>query len=159
MRAADPTIMDPVGEHPDRCGAVQEQEGQVFIGVPGGGQGAQGEPAEVDLVTVAQTAMRERTSAGHRRQDRRPVRGGELGRAGEEVGVQVSVGGVGHRQPTPVSDRPQCPQVPRRVDREGAVRRSQCTVKRRSGVVGCIVVWVMPRNSRGEALDRGKRKS
>ncbi len=82
----------PAGEHPDRCVAVEEQVGEVLVGVAGGGEGAQSEPAEVDLVAVAQPDVVELAAAGGGGEDGRAVGGGEVEGAGEEVGVQVGLG-------------------------------------------------------------------
>ena len=81
----------------------------MLVGVPGGGQGVQGQSVEVDLVAVAQCPVVEGTPASGGGEDGRVVVGGELACAGEEVGVQVGVGGVGHPQPVPVRGGPQCP--------------------------------------------------
>src|SRR5439155_9384901 len=67
----------PAGEHPDRSAAVAEQERQVLVGVPGGGQGVQGQSVEVDLVAVAQCPVVEGAPAGGGGEDGRVVVGGE----------------------------------------------------------------------------------
>jgi hypothetical protein len=59
----------------------------VLGGVPGGGQRAQGEPTEVDLLAVLQPAMGKAEPACAGRQDLSAVGGSELAGAGEEIGV------------------------------------------------------------------------
>ena len=81
----------------------------MLVGVPGGGQRLECEAAEVGFVAVAQCPVFEGTPASGGGEDGRAVVGGELACAGEEVGVQVGVGGVGHLQPVPVRGGPQCP--------------------------------------------------
>jgi hypothetical protein len=88
----------------------------VLVGVAGGGQRPQRQPAQVDLVAVAQALVREGPVPGGGGQHRGAVVVRELHGAGEEVGVQVGVGGEGHRQPVPLGGGPQGPQVPARVD-------------------------------------------
>ena len=68
--------------------------------VPGRLQGAQGEPAEIDLVTVAEPDMVEDPLTGGRGQDRRVVVGMQLAGAGDEVRMQVSLGRVGDPKTT-----------------------------------------------------------
>src|SRR5688500_3674977 len=89
----------PAGEHPDQLVAVGQQVGQVLVGVPGSAQGAQGQPAQVDLVAVAQPAVAVGALPGRRGKQLRAV-GGQVDGAGDEVGVQVGVGGVGDGEPT-----------------------------------------------------------
>src|SRR5204862_5500884 len=105
--------------HPDRPAAVAEQERQVLVGVPRRREGLQGQPAEVDFVTVVQPHVVEAAAAGGAGEDGGAVVGGELAGAGEEVGVQVGVRGVGDPQPAPVGGGPQRTQVAGRVHREG----------------------------------------
>ena len=118
MRAAAPTISDPPVNTPTSARPVKEQEGQVLGGVPGRGQRAQGQPAEVDLVAVAEADMVEVPVTGGRGQDRRVVVGVQLPGAGQEVGVQVGVGGVRDPQTTSGGSAADRAQVPRRVHRQ-----------------------------------------
>jgi hypothetical protein len=57
----------------------------------------------------------EGAAAGRGGQDLRAVVGGQLRRPGQEVRVQVRVGGEGDRQPVAAGRRP---QVPRRIHRQ-----------------------------------------
>jgi hypothetical protein len=57
-------------------------------------------------------------SAGRRRQHHGVVGGRELDRTGQEVGMQVSVGGVGDLEPVPSSDFAKRSQVARGIDRQ-----------------------------------------
>jgi hypothetical protein len=91
----------------------------VFVGVTGGRHRAQREPAQVDILTVAEREVRELPPAGGGGEDRRAVPGGELERAGEEVRVQVGVGGVRDAQPSALGRGADGPQVPAHVDRQG----------------------------------------
>jgi hypothetical protein len=86
----------PAGEHPDRGGAVADQERQVLVGVSRRGQRLQGEPAHVHLVTVNEPVVMEPAVTRRRGQDRRAVLGGQLAGAGQEVRVQVGVRRVRH---------------------------------------------------------------
>lgn len=108
------------GEDAQLPRAVQQEEGQVLVGVSGGGQGPQCQPAQVGLVAVGERGVREGAVSGGGGQDGRAVVGGELERAGEEVGVQVGVGGVRDAQPAPLGGRAQGAQIPARVHRQGA---------------------------------------
>ncbi len=108
------------GEHAELAGSVQEQEGKVLVGVPGGGKRAQRQPAEIDLVAVTQPPMCEGTASG-----RGGEHGGagvvmELDGAGEEVGVQMRVGREGDRETTPFRCPAQGAQVAARVHGQGA---------------------------------------
>ena len=141
VRAADADDQRPAGEHPDRRGAVEQQERQVLVGVPGRGQRAQGQPAQVDLVAVAQAAVVERR--GRPAAEARtcaPSSAASWTRAGQEVGVQVGVGGERDPQPAPVGGRAHRAQVARRVDRQRPRRR-----RGRPGRRGCPA----PRRPRG----------
>ncbi len=91
----------------------------MLVGVPRGGQRPQRQPAQVDLVGVAQATMVEPAPAGRRGQHHRTVGGGKLAGAGQEVGVQVRVGGERDGHTAPGGGGPQRPQVPRRVHRQG----------------------------------------
>ncbi len=73
---------------------VEQQEGEMLLGVSRCADRAQGEPAEVDLFAVLEPTVRELPTTGSRREHLGAVSGGELDRAGEEVGVEVGVGGV-----------------------------------------------------------------
>ncbi|MCM4083149.1 hypothetical protein LXN57_36920 [Actinoplanes sp. TRM88002] len=70
---------------------------------PGGGQRAQGEPAEVDLGAVIEAGVVEGALPGGRRQNPGAVVVRELAGAGQEIGVQVGLGRV--RDPQAVSGR------------------------------------------------------
>ena len=74
--------------------------------------------AEVNLVPVLESLVRELPLAGTRRQHCRAVGGGKLDRAAEEVRVQVGIGGVGDPQPSAFRSGAQRPQVSAGVDRE-----------------------------------------
>jgi hypothetical protein len=74
-------------EQGQRPAVVQQQVAGVLGGVPGGGQGAQGEPAQVDLLAVLQRPVGEAEPAGAGRQDVGAAGGGQLPAASEEVGV------------------------------------------------------------------------
>jgi hypothetical protein len=73
----------------------------MLRGVPRGGQHPQGEPAQVDLLAVLQAPVGEAEPAGARRQDLGTGDGGQLPAAGQEVGVQVGLGGEGDLEPPP----------------------------------------------------------
>ena len=97
VRAAAPTISDPPVNTPTRGAPSRSRKDRCSSVWPGGGQGAQRQPAEVDLVAVAEAAVVEGALPGGRGEDLRAVVGGELAGAGQEVGVQVGVGGVRDR--------------------------------------------------------------
>jgi hypothetical protein len=91
----------------------------VLVGVAGGGQRAQGKAAEVHLVAVGQRGVREGSVAGGGGEYGGAVVGGQLHRTGQEVGVQVGVGGEGHREAASVGGCTQCPQIATRIDGQG----------------------------------------
>ena len=92
VRAAAPTISDPPVNTPTGCVAVEQQVREVLVGVPGCAQGPQPQPAQVDLVAVAQPGVGERPRPGGRGEQVRAVGAARSTGAGEEVGVQVGVG-------------------------------------------------------------------
>ena len=92
----------------------------MLVGVTRRRPGAQHQPAQVDLVAVAQATMRKGTIPGRRRQHDRVIGGGELHRAGEEVGVQVGVGGVRDCEPASGRQLADRSQVACGVDRQGS---------------------------------------
>ena len=110
----------PSGEDPHGLVAVEQQEGQVLIGVPRGAQGAQPQAAEIGLVSVAQSGVVEVAAAGGGCQHRRGVRRRELAGAGEEVGMEVGVGGERDPQPAGRECVAHRAQVTARVHRERA---------------------------------------
>jgi hypothetical protein len=71
----------------------------VLVGVPRCGHRDQPQPAEVDLVAVVQPAVRELAPARGRGEHLRCVVMSQLGGPGQEVGVQVGVGGEPDPQP------------------------------------------------------------
>ena len=82
-----------------------------------GSPGPQRQPAQVDLIAVGQPPVTIGPASCCGREDMRAVVGGQLQRAGQEVGVQVRISRERDPQPTPVSGRPHRPQVPRHIDR------------------------------------------
>ena len=110
------------------------------------------QPAQVDLVAVAQPAVGE--LAVPRRAEASTVApsvGGELDRAGEEVGVQVGVRGERHGQPPLVGGGAQRAQVAAGVDRErpAVAEVDQVAVlPRPSSRIGIGLVTTPPRVSR-----------
>ncbi|SHW21311.1 Uncharacterised protein [Mycobacteroides abscessus subsp. abscessus] len=107
-------------EHADLPVAVEQQEHHVFVGVAGGEHGAQPEPTEVDLVAVVQAGVLELAVPSRRREDAGLTLGRELVCAGEEIGVQVRVGGEGDGQPAPGRDLVHGTQIAAHVDDERA---------------------------------------
>src|SRR6185312_826470 len=71
----------------------------------------QRQPAKVHLVGVGQRSVRERAAPLRRGQHCRAFVGGQLRRAGQEVSVQVRVGGERHPQAPPGRGRAQGAQV------------------------------------------------
>jgi len=65
--------------------------------------GPQGQAAQIHLIPVSQPPVTEGPSPGCGREDLRAVPGGQLQRPGQEVGVQVGVGGERDRQPDPAT--------------------------------------------------------
>ncbi len=108
------------GEHAECAAVVEEQEGEVLVGVPRRGQRAQRQSAEVGLLAVGQAPVIEGTVPGGGGEDRGAVVVAELDGAGEEVGVQVRVGRVRHGQTTPPGRRVQGSQVTAGVHGERA---------------------------------------
>ncbi|MGJ5894662.1 hypothetical protein ACSCBZ_22275 [Streptomyces niveiscabiei] len=51
------------GEHPEFPAVVEQEEGQMLVGVAGGGECPQGQPAQVGLVAVRQAPVLEGTPA------------------------------------------------------------------------------------------------
>ena len=90
----------------------------MLSGVAGGSPGPQRQPAQVHLIPVSQPPVTEGPASGGGREDLRAVLGRQLPRPGQEVGVQVRVGGERGRQPVPGGGRPHRPQVPRHIDRQ-----------------------------------------
>jgi hypothetical protein len=109
----------PPTEQGLRPSAVQQQVADVLGGVPRGGQRLQGEPTQVDLLGVLQPMMGKAEPAGPGREDLGAVGGGQFPAAGQEVGVQVGLGGVGKLQPTPAGQLQVGGGVPGRVDHQG----------------------------------------
>ena len=107
-------------EHADLARSVEQQEGQVLVGVTRGSDRAQGEPAEVDLLAVLEPAVRELPPTGSRGEHLGAVGGRELHGAGEEVGVEVGVGGVRDGQAPGLGGPAQRAEVAARVDGQGA---------------------------------------
>ncbi len=107
------------GEHAQLAVAVQEQEGQMLVGMPRRGQRAQRQPAQVGLVAIGERGMREAAVAGGGGQHRRAVIGCELQCPGEEVRMQVGVGDEGHGQAAPAGLRAERAQVPAHVHGQG----------------------------------------
>jgi hypothetical protein len=66
--------------------------------VTGSRQGTQRESAEVDFVPLAKSAVAEGPVPCNGAEDLGGVIGGQLDRAGEEVRVQVGLGGERHRE-------------------------------------------------------------
>ena len=92
----------------------------MLVGVPGGTEGAQPQPTEVDLVPVGQPGVHELSAAGRGGQHRGAVTGGKLSGAGEEVGMQVGVGCEGHPKVLLLGRRPHRAQVPADIHNQGA---------------------------------------
>jgi hypothetical protein len=84
----------------------------VFVGVPGGAEGAQPQPTEVDLVPVGEPGVPELSAASCGGQHCGAVTGGQLSGAGEEVGMQVGVSGEGHPKVLLLGRRPHRTKVP-----------------------------------------------
>jgi hypothetical protein len=97
-------------EHTEFLPVIQQQVGQVLVGVTGSGQCAEGQSTQGDLLVVDETAVTEAAVAGGRGQDGGSL-GSELCRAGEEVGVQVGFG----NQPDPQPPRVGCGAQPTQV--------------------------------------------
>jgi hypothetical protein len=116
--------------------AIEEQERQVLVGVPGSAQRAQPEATQVELVAVAEAGVVEGATAGGRRDDGRAVGGGELAGTGEEVGVQMGVRGVRDPQRPLGRDRPQLTQVATGVDGQ---RSTVAEVDEVGGVAEAVV--------------------
>ena len=106
----------PAAEHGQRPSAVQQQVAGVLGGVPRGGQHPEGEPAQVDLLAVLQAAMGEAEPARARGEDLGAVGGGQLPAAGQEVGMQVGLGGVGDLEPPPAGQLQVRGGIPGRID-------------------------------------------
>jgi hypothetical protein len=108
----------------------------VLVGVPGRGQRHQAQPAEVDLVTFAQSAVFEPAPAGGRGQDRGAVLVCQLHSPGQEVRMQMGVRG----EPDPHAGLARCgahrPQVTRRVNHEC---RAVCEVDQVAGVAQPVI--------------------
>ena len=90
----------------------------MLVGVPGGGDGLQPQPPQVDLVAVAKPPVRISAAPGGGGQHLRAVGGRELAGAGEEVGVQVSIRRKPDGQAPPGGGRAHGPQIARRVHDE-----------------------------------------
>jgi hypothetical protein len=71
----------------------------MLVGMAGRAQRPQPQATEVDLVTVAQAAVGELAVPGRRSQHPRAFGRRQLPGAGQEVRVQVRVGGERDRQP------------------------------------------------------------
>jgi hypothetical protein len=108
----------PAAEQGQRPVAVQQQVRQVLGGVPGGGHGAQHQPAQVDPLVVLQAAVEVAQPAGPWGQDL-GAGGGQLPAPGQEVGMQVGLERVGDRQPEAFGDGQVGARVPGRVDHQG----------------------------------------
>ena len=91
----------PAGEHPERPPAVEQQVREMLSGMAGRRPGPQRQAAQVDLIPVRQPPVTEGTAPGRGREDLRAVVGGQLHRPGQEVGVQVRIGGERDLQPVP----------------------------------------------------------
>jgi len=91
----------------------------VLGGVAGGLQGAQSQPAEVDLVAVTEPQVVEGALPGGRGEDLRTVIVSELPGAGKEIGVQVGLGRVRDPQTPLRRGSVDGTQVQGRVNREG----------------------------------------
>jgi hypothetical protein len=87
----------PAGEQHQWSGAIDQEVGEMLGGVAGGRQRPQPKAAQVDLLPVAQTAMWELEPCRSRR-DHGGAQGGQLAAAGDEVGMQVRLGGPGQPQ-------------------------------------------------------------
>jgi hypothetical protein len=68
-------------------GAVEEDERDVLVGMTRRGDRVQAQATEVDLVAVAEAAMRVAPVTRGRGEDRRVIAGRELEGAGQEVRV------------------------------------------------------------------------
>ena len=95
----------PPGEHPQHPPAVEQQVREMLSGMAGRHPGPQRQAAQIHLIPVRQPPVTEGTSPGRGREDLRAVVGGQLHRPGQEVGVQVRVGGERDRQPVPAAAR------------------------------------------------------
>ncbi len=88
-------------------------------GVAGGRQSAQGQPTQVDLVTITQPDMVEGPIAGRAGEDLGAVIRRELAGAGQEVGVQMGLGRVRDAQPPRGGGPVDRAQIEGRVDGQG----------------------------------------
>jgi len=80
-------------------------------GMPRRGPGPQCQSAQVHLVPVGQSPVLPNSPLGGGGEDLRAVGHGQLPGAGQEVRVQVGVGGERDPQPVPAGRRPHRPQV------------------------------------------------
>ena len=92
VRATAPTSSDPPENRATGLRAVRQEVGEVLGGVARGGQRVEGEPAEVERVAVDESVVGV-LQAGGAGGDHLGASGGELAAAGDEVGVQVRLGG------------------------------------------------------------------
>ena len=108
----------PTAEQRQRPTGVQQQIADMLRRVPGGGQRAQGEPTQIELLAVLQPPMGEAEPAGCGAQNLGAGGGGQLPAASQEVGVQVSLDGVGQPQPPPAGQLQVRGRVAGRVDHQ-----------------------------------------
>ncbi|MGE3287743.1 MAG: hypothetical protein AB7J32_16850 [Pseudonocardia sp.] len=94
----------------------------MLVGVSGGGEGGEAQPAQVDLVPVLQPTVREGPPPGRGRQQDRAELVCELAAAGQEVRVQVGVGRDADGEAVLAGEPEEGTQIPRGIDGErGAV--------------------------------------
>ena len=107
------------GEKGDRSTAIGEQPGEVLGGVTRRCDRPEVQPADVELVAVAETAVRP-LHPGRLRGEHGRTEGGQLAAAGEEVGVQMRLDRVGDRHPRSFGGGQIRRGVSRRVDDQRA---------------------------------------
>src|ERR1700730_2881672 len=91
----------------------------MFLGVPGRRDRPQREPAELDLISIADAAVRKLAAAQGRTEHRRPV-SGEFPASRNEIGVQMRLGCVSNLEAEPLGHLRVERRVAGRVDHERA---------------------------------------